>query len=150
MILQLKELLNKDTTVELYNYYKEQLENLYNQLSPNNDFKPMKDNIFIDFVNRSNVYVFVNEKIQIYGVITALYERKLIHNGGIVCHIEDFVVHEKQRKNNIGRELLNHVIEDAKKKGCYKIILDCTSQMEYFYIKFGFSSKNIQMSMYLE
>ena len=110
----------------------------------------MKDNIFIDFVNRSNVYVFVNEKIQIYGVITALYERKLIHNGGIVCHIEDFVVDEKQRKNNIGRELLNHVIEDAKKKECYKIILNCTSQMEYFYSKFGFSSKNIQMSMYLE
>ena len=61
---QLKELLNKDITVELYNYYKEQLENLYNQLSPNSDFKPLKDNIFIDFVNRSNVYVFVNEKIQ--------------------------------------------------------------------------------------
>ena len=150
MILNLKELLNKDITVELYAYYKEQLIKLYDQLSPNNELKEMKDNVFIDFVNRSNVFVYVNEKIQIHGAITALYERKIIHNGGIVCHVEDFVVDKNQRNKNIGTQLLTHVIEDAKMRNAYKIILDCKSELEYFYSKFGFSSKNIQMSMYFE
>jgi GNAT superfamily N-acetyltransferase len=150
MILNLKELLNKDITVELYAYYKEQLIKLYDQLSPNNELKEMKDNVFIDFVNRSNVFVFVNEKIEIHGAITALYERKIIHNGGIVCHVEDFIIDQNHRNKNIGTQLLNHVIDDAKKHNVYKIILDCKSDLSSYYSKFGFSSNNVQMSMYFD
>ena len=45
---------------------------------------------------------------------------------------------------------MNYVIEDAKQKKCYKIILDCNENMYNYYNKYGFESKNIQMSYYIE
>ena len=147
MITHIKELINHKTTTELFEYFKEQLIELYNQLSI---CESIDSNKFIEFLQRSNVYLYVNESMKIIGAITALYERKMIHNGGIVCHIEDFVVHEEFRNQHIGKRLLEHVIEDAKHKKCYKIILDCDENMYSYYHKYGFDTKNIQMSYYIE
>lgn len=147
MIIHIKELINYKTTTELFEYFKEQLIELYNQLSV---CENIEGNTFIEFLQRSNVYLFVNESMKIIGSITALYERKMIHNGGIVCHIEDFVVHEDYRNQGIGKRLMNHVLEDAKEKNCYKIILDCNENMYNYYQQYGFERKNIQMSYYIE
>jgi ribosomal protein S18 acetylase RimI-like enzyme len=147
MIIHIKELINHKTTTELFEYFKEQLIDLYNQLSI---CENIESNLFIEFLQRSNVYLFVNESMKIIGAITALYERKMIHNGGIVCHIEDFVVHTDYRNQGIGKRLMNHVLEDAKEKKCYKIILDCGENMYNYYQQYGFETKNIQMSYYIE
>ena len=80
MIIHIKELINHKTTNELFEYFKEQLIGLYNQLSI---CENIESNLFIEFLQRSNVYLFVNESMKIIGAITALYERKMIHNGGI-------------------------------------------------------------------
>ena len=101
MIIHIKELINHNTKPELFEYFKEQLIDLYNQLSI---CENIESNLFIEFLQRSNVYLFVNETMKIIGSITALYERKMIHNGGIVCHIEDFVVHEDYRNQGIGKD----------------------------------------------
>ena len=87
--------------------------------------------------------------MKIIGAITALYERKLIHNGGVICHIEDFVVDEEYRGKDVGKALMNFVIQDAKKKKVYKIILDCDKKMQRYYEKYSFEYKNIQMAMYM-
>lgn len=148
MIVQIKSLINNQTSQEMVQYFKEELVNLYNQLSVC-ELEKLKNNDFIEFVNRSNVFLYVTDKMKIVGAITALYERKLIHNGGVICHIEDFVVNEQNRGQEIGKALLNFVIQDAKKKNAYKIILDCNKKMQIYYEKFNFEYKNIQMAMYM-
>ena len=50
----------------------------------------------------------------------------------------------------IGKELMNHAIEDSKKNKVYKVILDCKDDMITYYEKFGYESKNVQMSLYFE
>lgn len=145
MIVQIKELMKENNSFELFYHFKEQLLRLYNQLSK---CDKITDPMFIEFVNRSNVYLYVNERLEILGAITALYERKIIHNGGVVCHIEDFVVDERHRGKKIGEQLLTHVINDAQTKKCYKIILDCSTDMKSYYEKYKFTHKNIQMSYY--
>jgi GNAT superfamily N-acetyltransferase len=146
MIIALKELLSqKQITQEILEYIKEQLFSIYNELSP---CSLVSHSVFLEFVNRTNVYIMIDERFTIIGVITALYERKLIHNGGIVCHVEDFVIKEEYRNLGYGKELLQHVITDAKTKKCYKIILDCNEEMRTYYEQMGFSRKNIQMALY--
>ena len=86
--------------------------------------------------------------MNIIGAVSALYERKMIHNSGIVCHIEDLVVHNDHRNKGIGTKLINVIFEKAKMQNCYKIILNCTEELKSYYEKQGFESKNIQMSYY--
>ena len=147
MILSLKELFVKDITNELFAYYKEQIMNLYNQLSYCNN---VSNKTFIDFINRTKTFVYINERMEILGIISALYERKIIHNGGLVCHIEDLVVDEKHRDKSIGKQLILKIKEDAEKEGVYKIILNCTEELTNYYEKCGFEKKNAQMALYFE
>ena len=145
MIIHIKELINHNTSVEMFEYFKEQLIDLYSQLSI---CESVKTNHFIEFLQRSNTYLYVDDKMNIIGAVSALYERKMIHNSGIVCHIEDLVVHKDHRNKGIGTKLINVIFEKAKMQNCYKIILNCTEELKNYYEKHGFESKNIQMSYY--
>ena len=147
MILSLRELFVKNITNELFAYYKEQIMQLYNQLSYCNN---VDNRTFIDFINRTTTFVYINERMEIQGIISALYERKMIHNGGLVCHIEDLVVDEKYRHKSIWKQLLEKIKEHAKKEGVYKIILNCTDELVEYYKKNGFERKNSQMALYFE
>ena len=111
MIIHIKELINHNTSSEMFTFFKEQLIELYSQLSI---CETIKSNHFIDFLQRSNTYLYVDDKMNIIGAVTALYERKLIHNAGIVCHIEDLVVHKEHRNTGIGTKLVELVFEKAK------------------------------------
>jgi len=75
---------------------------------------------------------------RIVGSITLLIETKFIHNGGIVGHIEDVVVDKEYQGKKIGEKIMKFLIEISKKRGCYKIILDCTDDVKPFYEKLGF------------
>ena len=72
----------------------------------------------------------------------------MIHNGEYVGHIEDVVVDEMYRSLKIGKQLMKHVIQYAKEKQCYKVILNCKDNVEGFYKKLGFTCKNKEMSLY--
>ena len=82
-------------------------------------------------------------------MITLLHEQKLIHNGLKIVHIEDLVVDKEYKNRGIGRDLINYCLEKISKEEYYKIILDCSEELERFYNKFGFEKKNIQMAKYL-
>ncbi len=75
---------------------------------------------------------------KIVGATTLLIESKFIHNGGIVGHIEDVVVDKNFQGKKIGEKIMNYLLEVAKKRGCYKTILDCTDDVKRFYEKLGF------------
>jgi len=81
---------------------------------------------------------------------TILYEHKFIHNISILAHIEDICVDEKFRGKKYGIELINYLVEEAKKNDCYKVNLYCDEKLEKFYEKSSFQKKGIQMAFYFE
>jgi glucosamine-phosphate N-acetyltransferase len=81
----------------------------------------------------------------VVGTCTLLLEQKFIHSGGWVGHIEDVVVNKTCQRNGIGSALVEHAVREAKKRGCYKIILDCFEHLVPYYERFGFREFNIGM-----
>jgi glucosamine-phosphate N-acetyltransferase len=52
--------------------------------------------------------------------------------------IEDIWVHENYRKTGIGKNIMENLIELAKKRDCYKVVLICAEHNIGFYEKCGF------------
>ena len=75
-------------------------------------------------------------------------EQKFIHNGKCAAHIEDFVVKQEFRGQNIGKDLIHHAINYAKDHNCYKIILNTNSKLEKYYASYGFVNKGTTMGLY--
>jgi glucosamine-phosphate N-acetyltransferase len=96
----------------------------------------------------SNVRVIIcTEKNQenILGVASYFIERKFIHNGGYVCHIEDVAVKKDAQGKGVGSALVKYIIGEAELSQCYKIILDCSEKNVLFYEKLDFNKSGIQM-----
>ena len=70
---------------------------------------------------------------EIVGTASVLIERKMLHHGSKVGHIEDVVVDSNQRISGIGKELIKKCVEQCRYKGCYKAILDCSDENIPFY-----------------
>jgi glucosamine-phosphate N-acetyltransferase len=79
---------------------------------------------------------------------TILIEPKFIHNCGKVGHIEDIVVSSNSQGLGLGKKIISHLCEEAKRSGCYKVILNCNKNNIGFYQKCGFIEKDIQMAIY--
>lgn len=75
-------------------------------------------------------------------------EKKFLRGCGKVGHIEDVVVDAAARGRCLGQRIVRFLAEHARGAGCYKVILDCTSELIGFYAKCGFVEKNVQMAMY--
>ena len=88
----------------------------------------------------------LNNKIIATGTI--IYEHKFIHNLSICAHIEDVCIDNNYRGQNYGIKIVEHLIKQAEKKGCYKVILDCDENLYNFYNKCGLEKKGIQMAKY--
>ena len=95
-----------------------------------------------------NIFLYVEDGI-IRGGITLFVEQKLIHDGQCCGHIEDFVVLEKYRGEQIGKKLLEYVVEVSIQNDCYKCILDCDSELEGYYNTFGFNNRGVYMTRIL-
>jgi len=106
------------------------------------------NNIINKLDDNHNIFVYVLDN-KIVGMITLLHEQKLIYNGSKIVHIEDLVVDKEYKNRGIGRDLINYCLDKISKEEYYKIILDCSEELERYYNKFGFEKKNIQMAKYL-
>ena len=142
MIKNLKDLELNET---VYN----QIIELYSTFSQFDSHKfHFKLNDFIQSLTpHHQIYVYLDED-KIVGAITLLIESKIIHNGGKVGHIEDFVVLESHRSQGVGHHLITYAQNEAQRQNCYKVILDCASNLEPYYTKKGFSSKGTYMARY--
>ena len=76
---------------------------------------------------------------------TIFIEHKLIHNCSYVGHIEDIVVHEKYRNMSFGKSLIDYLVNIAKERQAYKVILNCSEEKIGFYQKCGFYKSNVEM-----
>lgn len=131
------------------NFYK-----LINEFRPTEFSRPLFEKILTE-MSQSNTeiwtieYTNTDQTTSLVATGTIIYETKFIHNCGMCAHIEDICVQEAYRKHGFGSILMRHLVEMAKLKGAYKIILDCSEELEGFYSKHGFHKNGIQMANYL-
>ena len=97
----------------------------------------------------SNAHIFVaeKEKGEIVGTATLFVTQRFIRKGGRVGHLEDLAVRKGFERKGIGSSLVRKIIEEAKKQGCYKLILDCNDENIPFYERLGFRRKENQMRL---
>lgn len=81
---------------------------------------------------------------KVLGTASLIPEQKFY---GIVAHIEDVAVHPDHQRQDIGTVLMKHALAEAKKLGCYKVILDCTEEVKPFYEQLGFHAHNLGLRM---
>jgi len=103
-------------------------------------------NILKQILGNENHVIHVAELDgKIVGSTTLLVEQKFIHEGGIVGHIEDVVVKKEFEGQGIGMKLVLSLLDIAKKRECYKTILNCEDELIPFYEKIGFKQKSNEM-----
>lgn len=123
---------------------------LINQLRPigeevsNDKYIELYDEIF-----KSNVIFVAEYNEKIVGSITLLIEQKFIHNFSKYGRIEDVIVDSNYRNKNIGRKLVEHVVDYARMKKLFKITLTCKEHLSYFYERNNFEVYDIHMSQLL-
>ena len=99
-------------------------------------------------INNQKGYIFVALKDnQIIGTSAVLIEKKFLHGGSYVGHIEDVVTRKGYEGKGIGKNLINSCIDAARLQRCYKIILNCRNENVPFYEKLGFHKKHNEMRM---
>jgi glucosamine-phosphate N-acetyltransferase len=106
---------------------------------------------YLDNLNNNYQIIVVEDtsKDTIIGTITFFIEYKIIHNCGIVMHIEDLVISNSSRNIGLGKYLINRCSNIAKELECYKIILNCNDANVPFYEKCGFEKKENEMVFYI-
>lgn len=121
-----------------------------------NQLRPIGENVsyekYIEIYNNifTNNFIFVAEHgKKLVGSITLLTEQKFIHNFSKYGRIEDVVVDSNYRNQNIGKKLVEYVIEFSKKEHFFKITLTCKQNLAYFYEKNNFEIYDIHMSQLL-
>ena len=71
-----------------------------------------------------------------------MVEKKFIHTGGSVGHIEDIAVTESRRRQGLGKTLIQTLLNISQEQKCYKVILDCRDTVKGFYEKCGVHYKD--------
>ncbi len=131
--------------LEKEDYDKNYLE-LLKQLTTVGDISKEKYEATFDKIG-AEVWV-VEFEGKIIASVSLLLEQKVIHECGIVGHLEDVVVDRDYRKYGLGKFIIERIIKIARERGCYKLIGDCKSELLGFYEKNGFESKCVQISIY--
>jgi len=88
----------------------------------------------------------VFDKDLLIGFGTILIEHKL--RDSRLGHIEDIVIDYQYRGKNLGRVLINRLLEIGKKEDCYKTTLSSYDKNVIFYEKLGFIKKGNQMDFF--
>jgi glucosamine-phosphate N-acetyltransferase len=95
---------------------------------------------------RAGIHTYVaRHDGRVVGTASLLVELKFIHHGGRVGHIEDVAVHPDCQRKGVGTALVAHATEEARKLGCYKVILDCFERLVPFYGRLGYRAFNTGM-----
>ena len=74
----------------------------------------------------------------IVAVGSVWYLQKMVHSCGIVAQIEDVVVDTCSRGYGFGKMITDALVDKARERGAYKVILSCSEHNEPFYNKCGF------------
>ena len=133
--------------LEESDYHKNYLQ-LLSQLTQVGNITPVDFSKILGKI-QSQIWVFEDSQAnKIVASASILLEQKIIHCGGIVAHLEDVVVDEEYRGNQLGQKLIANIVEKARESGAYKIIADCKPELLSFYSKNGFEKRGEQIAIY--
>ena len=133
--------------LEESDYHKNYLQ-LLSQLTQVGNITPVDFSKILGKI-QSQIWVFEDSQAnKIVASASILLEQKIIHCGGIVAHLEDVVVDEAYRGNQLGQKLIANIVEKARESGAYKIIADCKPELLSFYSKNGFERRGEQIAIY--
>ena len=105
---------------------------------------------FVTHLNPKHIVIVIEENEKIIATGTLLVEKKIIHDMGLVGHIEDIVIDTNYRGFGLGKQMVKYLMDLSKDKGCYKTILNCTQKNTMFYVACGLEEKGVQMVKYYE
>ena len=107
--------------------------------------------LFISNLNPNRHIIVLYEKDnEVIGTGSLLIEPKLTYNISYLGHIENIFVDEKYRNKGIGKQIVDHLVNYAREKLCYRIDLACEDSLIKFYKELGFNKQLICMSMLIE
>ena len=126
------------------NHYKKYTEHINSKISK------IKFNNFIDnYLNELHkIILLVDEKENIIGSGTIIIEHKLTYGGCKMGHIENILIDKNFRGKGYGEKLVKKLLHICNEEKCYRVDLNCSSELENFYSKNGFKQKHICMNIY--
>ncbi|CAG5134444.1 unnamed protein product [Candidula unifasciata] len=86
---------------------------------------------------------------QIIGSATLVKEQKFIHHVSSRGRVEDVIVSDLYRGQQLGKILLDVLVALSQDLGCYKVSLECKDKNVEFYTQFGFQKTEGQNFMQL-
>jgi glucosamine-phosphate N-acetyltransferase len=102
------------------------------------------------YKQNSMILVVVDENDScITWTCTICVQQKLSKWGVLAAQIEEIAVHPSCQWKWVWSKLLNAALEYSRKQWCYKAILNCEEHNAWWYEKFGFEKKEVEMKMYL-
>ena len=129
---------------------REEIFNLLNQLTDAPLISKENFDNILDNLNDNHKILVYYENDKLKGMITYFIEQKLIHGGSSVAHIEDLVVDIHFKGQSIASKLLDICLDEIKNLNCYKVILNCNTDLIRFYERFYFKIKCTQMARYFK
>ena len=144
-------------TIKLLETEEKHMKEIFELLQVISNFYPKQKEfkkIWSEFINQKQVFSIVaietnsdnlDKKLVGFG---SLHLSKKIR-GGLIGFIEDIAVVEEYRMRGIGHKIINALINKAKNKGCYKLVLECREETKNFYKKIGFNESGLSMTMIL-
>lgn len=78
--------------------------------------------------------------------------RHLTYVGGLMCQLESVRVRSDRRGQGLGRQLVEHVVAEARERGAVRVELTTNARRERaqeFYRRLGFASSHVGMKRYL-
>jgi glucosamine-phosphate N-acetyltransferase len=94
---------------------------------------------------------FVHLVAEDSGLIVAnglvVIEKKFIRGGGSVGHLEGLFVSSLYRNRGIATKIVETLLDVCKNKGCYKVILSSSHDLQSFFERLGFSNRGLNMGI---
>jgi ribosomal protein S18 acetylase RimI-like enzyme len=78
--------------------------------------------------------------------------RHLTYVGGLMCQLESVRVRSDRRAQGLGRQLVEHVVAEARSRGAARVELTTNARRERaqaFYRSLGFTATHVGMKLYL-
>lgn len=121
--------------------------NLINEFRPTQFTEEQFVTTFDTIQKSSAIWVYEDNGV-LLATGTIIYEHKFIGNVCIYAHIEDVCVRATHRRQGLGKQLIQHLISQARH--CYKITLDCADENMKFYESCGLERRGNQMCQLIQ
>jgi len=106
------------------------------------------EEIYNEILKNSIIFI-IEYNNKLIATAKLIIEQKFIHKLAKYGYIEDVIVDENYRKQNIGKNIIKYIVDYCKTNNFFKITLSCNKSLINFYEKNNFEVYNIHMSQLL-